>query len=143
MDCPGRSEHTGKPKENSEIFVSALTESEELLYCGEMSGTSSNSSHGLWFYLSIQATEIAKDIHSDPIEDWNLVVKSPLSINNYLPLAAEYSVLQIQDSGHFLVCSRGVFCPGKTIKVYSADIRKPLYFSLLPQRGWLPIHVRF
>ncbi|XP_057487524.1 uncharacterized protein LOC130773593 isoform X2 [Actinidia eriantha] len=140
MDWPGRSEHTDKPKENSEIFVSALTESEELLYCGEMSGTSSNSSHGLWFYLSIQATEIAKDIHSDPIQDWNLVVKSPLSISNYLPLAAEYSVLQMQDSGHFLVCSRGVFCPGKTVKVYSADIRKPLYFSLLPQRGWLPIH---
>ena len=50
-------------------YVSALTESEELLYCGEMSGTSSNSSHGLWFYSSIQSTEIAKDVHSDPIQD--------------------------------------------------------------------------
>lgn len=128
--------------ENSGICVSALTETEELLYCSEMSAASSNSSHGMWFYLSVQATEIAKDIHSDPIQDWNLVVKSPLSITNDLPLAAEFSVLEMQDSGHFLVCSRGIFFPGKTVKVYSADIRKPLYFSLLPQRGWLPIHVK-
>ncbi|KAL6985854.1 hypothetical protein U1Q18_019227, partial [Sarracenia purpurea var. burkii] len=140
MDWPGQSEDSQKPKENSEIYVSTLTESENLLYCSEMSGTSSNSSHGMWFYLSIQATEIAKDIHSDPIQDWNLVVKSPLSITNYLPLRAEYSVFEMQSSGHFLVCSRGVFGPGKTVKVYSVDIRKPLYFSLLPQRGWLPIH---
>ncbi|XP_058190168.1 uncharacterized protein LOC131307586 isoform X5 [Rhododendron vialii] len=133
IDCPGKTENSG-------IYVSALNETEELLYCSEMSAASSNSSHGMWFYLNIQATEIAKDIHSDPIQDWNLVVKSPLSITNYLPLAAEFSVLEMQDSGHFLVCSRGIFCPGKTVKVYSADIRKPLYFSLLPQRGWLPIH---
>lgn len=136
IDSPGKTENSG-------IYVSALNETEELLYCSEMSAASSNSSHGMWFYLNIQATEIAKDIHSDPIQDWNLVVKSPLSITNYLPLAAEFSVLEMQDSGHFLVCSRGIFCPGKTVKVYSADIRKPLYFSLLPQRGWLPIHVNF
>ena len=28
----------------------------------------------------------------------------------------------------------------KTVRVYDADIRNPLYFSLFPQRGWLPIH---
>ncbi|XP_028077973.1 LOW QUALITY PROTEIN: uncharacterized protein LOC114279888 [Camellia sinensis] len=140
MDWPGQSENSGKPKENSEICVSTLNESEELLYCSEMSGTSSNSLHGMWFCLSIQATEIAKDIHSDPIQDWSLVVKSPLSITNYLPLKAEFSVLEMQAKGHFLDCSRGVFCPGKTVKVYNADIRKPLYFSLLPQRGWLPVN---
>ncbi|KAA8522113.1 hypothetical protein F0562_012573 [Nyssa sinensis] len=140
MDKPGQSEDLGNPKENSEICVSTLVESEELLYCSEISGTSSNSSHGMWFCLSIQATEIAKDIHSDPIQDWSLVVKSPISITNYLPLKAEFSVFEMQSSGHFLACSRGIFSPGKTVKIYNADMRNPLYFSLLPQRGWLPIH---
>ncbi|XP_052211647.1 uncharacterized protein LOC127814276 isoform X2 [Diospyros lotus] len=140
VDCPGQSGDSDKPEQNSEICVSTLTKSEELLYCSEITGTSSDIPHGMWFCLSIQATEIAKDIHSDPIQDWSLVVKSPLSITNYLPLTAEFSVMEMQASGHFLVCSRGIFCPGKTVKIYTVDIRKPLYFSLLPQRGWLPIH---
>lgn len=143
MDRPSVSEDSDRPKENSEICVSALTESEELLYCSGTSGTSSNNFNGIWFCISIQATEIAKDIHSDPIQDWCLVVKSPLSITNDLPLRAEYSVLEMQASGHFHARSRGIFGPGETVKIFNADIRNPLYFSLLPQRGWLPIHVSF
>ena len=64
---PGQSGNSGKPKEYSEICVSTLAESEELLYCTPLNGTSSNSPRGLWFCLTIQATEIAKDSHSDPI----------------------------------------------------------------------------
>lgn len=126
----------------SELCVSTLTESEELLYCTQITGTSSSDPHRLWFSVSIQSTEIAKDIHSDPIQDWNLVVKAPLSISNYLPLTAEYSVLEMKASGHFVACCRGIFCPGKTVKIHNGDIRNPLFLSLLPQRGWLPINVR-
>lgn len=133
----------GKQNVSSEICVSTLSETEELLYCSEISGTSSSGSKKLWFCVTIQATEIAKDIHSDPIQDWNIVVKSPLSITNFLPLAAEFSVLEKQTSGNFVVCSRGVFYPGKTQNVYNVDIRNPLFFSLFPQRGWLPVNVRF
>lgn len=137
------SEDVNTPKQTSGIHVSSLNESEELLYCSEISGTSSNRSSGMWFCVAIQASEISKDICSDPIQDWNIVVKSPLSITNYLPLAAEFSVLEMQTTGHFVTCSRGVFTPGETVKVLNADIRNPLYFSLLPQHGWLPIHVRW
>ncbi|XP_027361593.1 uncharacterized protein LOC113869468 [Abrus precatorius] len=138
VDKPRKPEDVGRGQ-CSNIYVSALSESEELLCCSEMHGTSGGS-HKLWFCVSIQATEIAKDIHSDAIQDWCLVVKSPLVISNFLPLAAEYSVLEMQSSGHFLPCSRGVFLSGKTVQIYSADIRNPLFLSLLPQRGWLPIH---
>lgn len=142
VDKPGQLENSDGLQKNSEIYVSSLTESEELLYCPEIIGSSSNSSRGMWFCLGVQAMEIAKDIHADPIQDWSLVVKSPLSISNFLPLAAEYSVLEMQASGHFLARSRGIFGPGKSVKVFTADIRNPLYFSLLPQKGWQPIHVR-
>ncbi|WJZ96765.1 hypothetical protein VitviT2T_015418 [Vitis vinifera] len=43
--------------------------------------------------LGVQATEIAKDIRSDPIQDWTLVVKSPLSITNLLLMAASSTKL--------------------------------------------------
>lgn len=142
LNKPGESEDSDGHKQN-EICVSSLTESEKLLYCSEVSGSSSHSSRGLWFALTIHASEIAKDIRSESIQDWSLVINSPLSISNFLPISAEYSVLEMQASGHFLDCSRGVFAPGETVKVFNADIRDPLYLSLLPQKGWLPVHVRF
>ncbi|KAF6135497.1 hypothetical protein GIB67_015350 [Kingdonia uniflora] len=43
-------------------------------------------------------------------------------------------------TGHFVSCSRGLFVPGETVNICNADPRNPLYFSLLPQGGWLPIH---
>ncbi|EOA17894.1 hypothetical protein CARUB_v10006303mg [Capsella rubella] len=122
----------------SEICISDLTESEHLLCCTQISRTSGDNKK-LWFCLNIQATEIAKDIRSDPIQDWTLVVKSPFSIANCLPFGAEYSVLEMQTSGHFICRCRSVFGSGETVKVYSVDIRNQLYFSLLPQRGWLPM----
>ncbi|KAL0372966.1 UNVERIFIED_CONTAM: putative vacuolar protein sorting-associated protein 13D [Sesamum calycinum] len=138
MDMPARSQQGERSTEISEICVSTLTETEKLLYCSEISGSSSSNLRDMWFCLSTQATEIAKDIHFNPIKDWTIVVKSPVSIANYLPLVAEISLLEMQASGHFLACYRGVLGSGETVKVYNADIRNPLYFSLLPQRGWLP-----
>ncbi|KAJ8763967.1 hypothetical protein K2173_003749 [Erythroxylum novogranatense] len=136
VDRPGQMEGQGL----SGICVSSLTESEELLYCTQITGSSSNGCPKFWFCISIQASEIAKDIHLNPIQDWHLVVKSPLSISNYLPLTAEYSILEMQESGHFVACHRGIFNPGESMEIHNADIRKPLFLSLLPQKGWLPIH---
>ncbi|KAK6146409.1 hypothetical protein DH2020_020278 [Rehmannia glutinosa] len=139
-DMRSQSQDVDRSKEVSEICVSTLTESEKLLYCSGISGSSSNSLRGIWFCLSIQATEIAKDIHFNPIQDWTIVVRSPVSIVNYLPFMAEISLLEMQGSGDFLSCYRGVSSPGESVKVYNADIRNPLYFTLLPQGGWLPLH---
>ncbi|CAI9095544.1 OLC1v1031527C1 [Oldenlandia corymbosa var. corymbosa] len=140
INRPYPAKDLGKIKENSEICVSTLERTEELLYCPEMSGTSSNGSQSMWFCVNIQAKEIAKDVYSEPINDWSLAVKPPLSITNFLPLSAEFSVLEMQSNGHFLDCFRGVFSPGETINIYNVDVRNPLYLSLLPQKGWLPLH---
>lgn len=134
-------ENLGKSKGVSEICVSSLTEMNELLCCIELDGTSSRKAQSLWFCVSVQATEIAKDIHSDPIQDWSIVVKSPLSFTNFLPLSAEYAVLEMQVGGNFVSCARGILSPGKVVNVYSVDITKPLFFSFIPQRGWFPLQV--
>ncbi|KAK3434687.1 hypothetical protein EUGRSUZ_D02142 [Eucalyptus grandis] len=133
-------EDSGEPKGISEIRVSALAESDELLYCTPLNGTSSNGSQKLWFCVSIQATELAKDIHLDPIQDWNIVIKAPLSLTNFLPLAVEFTVLEMQAGDQSAACARGMLCPAAPVNVYNADIRNQLFLSLLPQRGWLPVH---
>ncbi|KNA21084.1 hypothetical protein SOVF_046540 [Spinacia oleracea] len=140
VENPVQLQGSSQPQKESEICVSDLEESEKLLYCKHVTGTSSSGSHKIWFCMSVQATEIAKDIRSDPIQDWSLVVKSPLNIANYLPLTVEYSVLEMQSSGHFVARSRGIFSPGKAVNVYAADVTKSLFLSLLPQKGWQPLH---
>eukprot|EP00252_Welwitschia_mirabilis_P021529 TRINITY_DN5543_c0_g2_i1.p1 TRINITY_DN5543_c0_g2~~TRINITY_DN5543_c0_g2_i1.p1 ORF type:complete len:354 (-),score=50.22 TRINITY_DN5543_c0_g2_i1:77-1048(-) len=37
------------------------------------------------------------------------------------------------------VCVRSIIKSGETKKIYDADLRKPLYFSLIPQGGWEPL----
>lgn len=138
----GRTEISGSHEESPEICVSALTESDSLLFCSQIDGTSSNISQGLWFCLSTQAKEIGKDMNSDPIHDWNLIVNSPISLVNYLPLSADYSVA-VNQLGEENTCSQGTLGPGETVKIYNADLRDPLYLSLLPEGGWQPIHVCF
>ncbi|XP_073111690.1 uncharacterized protein [Elaeis guineensis] len=127
-------------EESPEICVSALTESDSLLFCSQIDGTSSKLSQGLWFCLSTQAKEIGKDMNSDPIHDWNLIVNSPISLVNYLPFSAEYSVTVNQLSEENNTCSLGTLGPGETVKIYNADLRDPLYLSLVPEGGWQPIH---
>lgn len=136
---------SGEPEEINKVCVSSLVEAEELLHCSSTeaseNSTKNGNARGLWFCLTIEATNIGKDGHSDDIMDWHLLVKSPLSIINYLPLSAEFSVLEKKGSGQFIPCSQEVFHPGNTVKIYNADPQSQLYFSLLPQRGWLPVHV--
>ncbi|CAH8391411.1 unnamed protein product [Eruca vesicaria subsp. sativa] len=133
---------SGEPEVASEsesgICISALTEAEHLLCCTQISSTPGDNKT-YWFCLKTQATEIAKDIRSDPIQDWTLVVKSPVSIANCLPFEAEYSVLEEQADGHFIRRCRNVFRSGETVKVHTVDLGKPLYLILLPQGLWLPM----
>ncbi|KAL6543919.1 hypothetical protein OROGR_010416 [Orobanche gracilis] len=140
VDMPAQSQDVDSSKEVLEISISTLSVSEKLLYCSGISGSTSNSLCRMWFCLSFQATEIAKDIHFNRIQDWTIVVKSPVSIVNYLPLTTEVSLLEMQASGHFISCYEGVSIPGESVNVYNVDIRNPLYFSLLPESGWLPLH---
>ncbi|KAH7687482.1 Vacuolar protein sorting-associated protein 13 [Dioscorea alata] len=128
--------------ENSdEIYLSMLTESVGLLYCSEISGSSLNNRKGLWFCLNTEATEIGKDLHSNPIHDWNLKLYSPLSITNFLPLSAEYAIVDQLPTEESVACSEDTIVPGETINIYNADPRDPLYLSVLPQGGWQQLHV--
>lgn len=132
---------SGKSQGVTEICVSELTETDELLCCTQINASSSSGMLKVWFSASIRATEIAKDIRSDPIQDWTILIKSPLSLTGFLPLSATYSIFEKAAEGDLLPCSRGLLIPGRSVNVYNADIRKPLLFSLTPQRGWLPLNV--
>ncbi|KAL6642664.1 hypothetical protein ACP70R_020845 [Stipagrostis hirtigluma subsp. patula] len=134
-----RSQTEFRKEEILDICVSDLYESENLLFCSRIDGTSS-SCQGLWFCLSIEAKEIGKDVHMDPICDWSIVIKSPLCLTYYLPVSASYSITSSHLDGEDSSCSQGALNPGETVKVHNVDPRNPLYLSLVPHGGWELIH---
>lgn len=129
-------------EEFEEICVSALSECERFVCCYQSNGSSSGSggSNFLWFCLSSKPIEIGKDIHLDPIHDWKILITSPFSVTNYLPLTSEYSIFCKNSTDQFVKCSQRIISPGQMIKFYSVDLHDPLYLSLNIQ-GWEMIHV--
>ncbi|XP_073352999.1 uncharacterized protein [Aegilops tauschii subsp. strangulata] len=122
-----------------DICVSDLYESENLLFCSQIDGSSSTC-QGLWFCLSIEAKEIGKDVRTDPIYDWSIIIKSPLSLTYYLPIPAHYTVSASHLDEEETSCSRGELNPGEVVKVQNVDPRNPLYLSLVPHGGWESVH---
>lgn len=140
LDVTKSAEVSAVPNEPFEIDVSDLKECQKLLFCRKECGSSSDDFQEVWFFLSLRATEIGRDVNSDPIEDWNLSVDSPLSITNFLPHSSEYSIFEQSDQ-QLIPRSQGILQSGETARIYNADPRSPLYISLLPQGGWQPINV--
>ncbi|KAK3153327.1 hypothetical protein QOZ80_2BG0170820 [Eleusine coracana subsp. coracana] len=134
-----RSQTEFRQEEVLNICVSDLYESENLLFCSQINGTSS-SCHGLWFCLSIEAKEIGKDVRMDPIYDWSIVIKSPLCLSFYLPISAHYTISSSHLDNEDSSCSRGTLNPGEVVKVHNVDPRNPLYLSLVPHGGWELMH---
>lgn len=134
----------GIENEPDEICVSNLVESDKLLFSSLLEGSPS-SSDGLscvWFCASIDAKEIGKDIHSDPIHDWNIVFKPPVSLAYFLPFPSQYNVLVGNElNREHGISVNGTIAPGATGSIHNAGPNDPLYLSLLPQGGWEPLHV--
>lgn len=134
-----RSQTESQDEKILDICVSDLYESENLLFCSQIDGTSSTC-QGLWFCLSIEAKEISKDVRTDPIYDWSIVIKSPLSLTYYLPISANYTVSASHLDEEDTSCSRGTLNPGEIVQVQNVDPRDRLYLSLVPHGGWESVH---
>ncbi|KAJ4777649.1 Pleckstrin (PH) domain-containing protein isoform 2 [Rhynchospora pubera] len=133
----------GSENEPDEICVSNLVEADKLLFCSMLDGSPSSSDglSSVWFCVSIDAKEIGKDIYSDPIHDWNIVVKPPLSLAYYLPFSSQYNLVVGNELGRENgTCFNGTIAPGATVKFHNAGPNDPLYLVLLPQGGWEPMH---
>uniref|UniRef100_A0A0E0R2L4 PH domain-containing protein n=1 Tax=Oryza rufipogon TaxID=4529 RepID=A0A0E0R2L4_ORYRU len=130
-----RSQTEYRNEEILDICVSDLYESENLLFCAQSDGTSSTS-QGLWFCLSIEAKEIGKDVHTNPIYDWSIIIRSPLSLSYYLPISAHYVLSASHLDEEDTSCSQGTLNPGEVVRVQNVDPRNPLYLSLVPHGGW-------
>lgn len=115
----------------SAFKLNQLEKKDALFHCS--SGTSSNP-----FWLSVGAD--ASILHTElnaPVYDWRISINSPLKLENQLPCPAEFTVWEKLENEGCVERDHGIISSRKGAFVYSVDIRKPIYLTLLVQGGWV------
>ncbi|KDP27978.1 hypothetical protein JCGZ_19058 [Jatropha curcas] len=90
------------------------------------------------FWLSIGAD--ASILHTElnaPVYDWRISINSPLKLENQLPCSAEFTIWEKTDDDGCVERQHGIIPSRKGVHIYSADIHKPIYLTLLVQGDWL------
>ncbi|KAM7259519.1 hypothetical protein ACFE04_015260 [Oxalis oulophora] len=94
------------------------------------------SSKRFWLSVAADATMLRTELN-DPVYDWKISINSPLKLENRLPCPAEFTIWEKEKSGNFIERQHGIISSRKTSQVYSADIYRPIYLTLLAQGGWV------
>ncbi|KAJ7562087.1 hypothetical protein O6H91_03G054700 [Diphasiastrum complanatum] len=141
--CRGTSENGTRHLPVKELQVRALVGTEEVLSCLLKVKNSLPEKKVVWLCMETTFMKIAKDPVLASIKDWRLIILPPLELINYLPISAEYTILQSSKSKGLRMKDRGLLTSGDTTQIYHADLQKPLYLSWLSQGGWHPKHEAF
>ncbi|XP_048235070.1 uncharacterized protein LOC8261314 isoform X2 [Ricinus communis] len=90
------------------------------------------------FWLSIGADALILNTELNaPIYDWRISINSPLKLENQLPCPAEFTIWEKADDEGCVERHHGIISSREGVHIYSADIHKPVYLSLIVQGGWL------
>ncbi|CAK7326271.1 unnamed protein product [Dovyalis caffra] len=113
------------------FMLNQLEKKDVLFHCRPTTGSTE-------FWLSVCAD--ASILHTElnaPVYDWRISVNSPLKLENQLPCAAEFTVWENAKEGSCIERQHGIVSSRQSVHVYSADIRKAVYLTLLLQGGWV------
>ncbi|KAK7363427.1 hypothetical protein VNO77_05570 [Canavalia gladiata] len=126
---PGSRQNSLTP--NCSLKLNELEKKDILLCCNPSSG-----SKQLWFSLGTDASVLNTELNV-PVYDWRICINSPLKLENRLPCPAEFSISEKTKEGNCIERQHGVLSSRQSVHIYSADIQKPLYFTLIVQGGWV------
>ncbi|GBG70050.1 hypothetical protein CBR_g4878 [Chara braunii] len=123
------------------FMLSHLTTTQELLVCVPMRSSSSprpSMEESMWLCMESSVSPLPSDSVS-AVNDWQLIVRPPLIIENLLPLRAEFKVYEKASMVSKPVLRlHQVAVSGQGVHVYTADIRKPVLLRCVPDGGWKP-----
>ncbi|XP_042475866.1 uncharacterized protein LOC122057714 isoform X2 [Macadamia integrifolia] len=117
------------------IFTFRLNQLEKkdiILYCSP----SNTSKEYFWLSIGTDASVLHTELNA-PVYDWKISINSPLKLENKLPCPAEFTVWERTKEGNGVEKQHGIISSRKSVHIYSADIRKPIYLSLFVQGGWV------
>ncbi|KAH8501006.1 hypothetical protein H0E87_016007 [Populus deltoides] len=113
------------------FMLNQLEKKDVLFHCCPSSGSAE-----FWFSVGADASILHTELNS-PVYDWRISINSPLKLENQLPCAAEFIVWEKGKEGSCIERQHGIISSRQSIHVYSADIRKSVYLTLLLQGGWV------
>ncbi|KAL5700718.1 hypothetical protein ACHQM5_026131 [Ranunculus cassubicifolius] len=116
---------------DSQFKLSELEKKDILFHCN------SNSSSKDFFWLSIgtDASVLHTELNS-PVYDWKISINSPLKLENRLPCPAEFTLWERAKDGNSIERKHSIISSRKSVHIYSADVRRPIYLTLFLQGGW-------
>uniref|UniRef100_A0A6N2LUY9 PH domain-containing protein n=1 Tax=Salix viminalis TaxID=40686 RepID=A0A6N2LUY9_SALVM len=113
------------------FMLNQLEKKDVLFHCRPNSGSTE-----FWLSVGADASILHTELNS-PVYDWRISINSPLKLENQLPCAAEFTVWEKEKEGSCIARQHGIVSSRQSIHVYSADIRKSVYLTLLLQGGWV------
>lgn len=113
------------------FMLNQLEKKDVLFHCRPSSGSAA-----FWLSVGADASILHTELNS-PVYDWRISINSPLKLENQLPCAAEFTVWEKGKEGNCIERQHGIISSRQSIHVYSADIRKSVYLTLLLQGGWV------
>lgn len=116
--------------------LNELEKKDVLLCCRPYTG-----SKPFWLSVGADASVLHTELNS-PVYDWKLSMNSPLKLDNRLPCQAAFTIWEKTKEGNNLEREHGVISSHKSVHIYSANVQRPIYLSLLVQDGWVLEKVR-
>ncbi|KAJ7955294.1 calcium-dependent lipid-binding family protein [Quillaja saponaria] len=109
--------------------LNQLEKKDILMCCSPSTGTKL-----FWFSTGTDASILHTELNA-PVYDWRISVNSPMKLENRLPCPAEFTVWEKAKEG-CVERQHGVISSRQSVHIYSANIQKPMYLTLLVQGGW-------
>ncbi|KAL5541456.1 hypothetical protein UlMin_009166 [Ulmus minor] len=125
-------QYTSKQENKMPNFTFKLNklEKKDILFC---SGTGSKQ---FWLSVGTDASVLHTELNS-PVYDWKISVNSPMKLENRLPCPAAFTIWEKTKEGKCIERQNGMISSREGVHIYSADIQKPIYLTLLVQGGWV------
>ncbi|XP_043726204.1 uncharacterized protein LOC122672780 isoform X2 [Telopea speciosissima] len=127
--------NTMNPRNMNPIFTFRLNQLEKkdiILYCSP----GNSSKQYFWLSIGTDASVLHTELNA-PVYDWKISINSPLKLENRLPCPAEFTIWERTKEGNNVEKQHGIISSRKSVHIYSADVRKPIYLSLFVQGGWV------
>ncbi|XP_050216889.1 uncharacterized protein LOC126667840 isoform X2 [Mercurialis annua] len=106
-------------------------EKKDALFCCSP-GTGSKQ---FWLSVGADASILNTELNT-PVYDWRISISSPLKLENQLPCPAEFTIWEKTDDEGCIERLNGILSSRESMHVYSTDIYKPVYLTLIVQGGW-------
>ncbi|KAF9594340.1 hypothetical protein IFM89_030469 [Coptis chinensis] len=123
---------SGTALTNLQFKLNQLQKTDILLNCGSSTG----SKQIFWLSMGTDASVLHTELNA-PVYDWKISINSPLKLENRLPCPAEFKIWEKAKDGNSIERQHGIISSRRSVHIYSADMRRPIYLTLFVQGGWV------